>query len=211
MMWTFIQCVFLWTSGDARGLGLRLSVCACAVGLGGHRLTWTRGTWGVDGRSAHVLTILFTWLRSVNDWGWTAHASRLSPGSTRSLKLCEECVVFFFLWGHVNFDAQIWALWRHFGHVCSMLDSDWLKKILLRSDWLPLSIACLTTRDLVYLFHCMYLAAPSFLSSVLCIHVTRIKQNTSLLTSRGSSPVLLKCYYDQILEFVFDYIFRKCM
>ena len=37
-MLTSIQCVFLLTSGDARGLGLRLSVCACAVGLGGHRL-----------------------------------------------------------------------------------------------------------------------------------------------------------------------------
>ena len=33
-----IVCVFLWTSGDARGLEPRLSVYACAVGLGGYRL-----------------------------------------------------------------------------------------------------------------------------------------------------------------------------
>ena len=47
--------------------------------------------------------------------------------------------------GHVNIHDQIWALPRHWGHVCQMLDSDWLIKILLRSDWLLLSLAILTT------------------------------------------------------------------
>ena len=42
MMWMddvdyHIVCFSL-TSGDARGLGPRLSVCACAVGLGGNVL-----------------------------------------------------------------------------------------------------------------------------------------------------------------------------
>ena len=74
---------FSLTSGDARGLGLRLSVCACAVGLGGNRLLWIRGTWGVVWRFAHVPMIPITWLRRTNVWGRTAHASRLLPGSTR--------------------------------------------------------------------------------------------------------------------------------
>ena len=34
---------------------------------------------------------------------------------------------------------------RHHGHMGSMLDADWLKKFLLRSDWLGPSIAYLTT------------------------------------------------------------------
>ena len=51
-----------------------------------------------------------------------------------SLKLCEKCgsnycvSVFFFPWGHVNSYDHILALTRQIGHVCSMLDSDWLKK-----------------------------------------------------------------------------------
>ena len=134
MMLTFIQCVFLWTDGDARGLGLCLSVCACAVGLGGHRLTWMRGTWGVVGRFAHVPTIPFTWLRRANAWGWSAHASHLYLGSTRSLKLCQVCgsnscvCVFFSPWGHVNWMPKYGTLWRQFGHMGSMLDSDWSTK-----------------------------------------------------------------------------------
>ena len=34
---------------------------------------------------------------------------------------------------------------RHFGHMTHMLDSDWSKKILLRSDWLGPSVAPFTT------------------------------------------------------------------
>ena len=73
--WFWPQCsVFLWTSGDARGLGLLLSVCACAVGLCGNELIWMRGTWGVFWRSAHMPTIPFTWLRRAKALGRTAHA-----------------------------------------------------------------------------------------------------------------------------------------
>ena len=66
---------FSLTSGDARGLGLLLTVCACAVGLRGNALIWMRGTWGVFWRSAHVPTIPFTWLRRAKALGQTAHAS----------------------------------------------------------------------------------------------------------------------------------------
>ena len=53
--------------------------------------------------------------------------------------------VFFIPWGDVNFHDRIWALRRHLGHMTYMLDSDWLKKFLLRSDWLPTRVACITT------------------------------------------------------------------
>ena len=61
------------------------------------------------------------------------------------IKLC--VCVFFIPWGHVNFHDHIWAFQRHLGHMTYMLDSDWLKKNLLRSDWLPTRVACITTRD----------------------------------------------------------------
>ena len=61
------------------------------------------------------------------------------------IKLC--VCVFFMPWGHVNFHDHIWAFQRHLGHMTYMLDSDWLKKNLLRSDWLPTRVACITTRD----------------------------------------------------------------
>ena len=54
--------------------------------------------------------------------------------------------VFFIPWGHVNFHDQIWALWRQLGHMTYMLDSDWLKKFLLCSDWLPTEVALITTK-----------------------------------------------------------------
>ena len=66
---------FLWTSGDARGLGLFFMVCACAVGLRGNGLIRMRGTWGVVWWSAHVSTIPFTWLRRAKAFDPTAHAS----------------------------------------------------------------------------------------------------------------------------------------
>ena len=47
--------------------------------------------------------------------------------------------------GSREFYAHIWALRRHFGHMAYMLDSDWLKKFLLRSDWLGPSVALYTT------------------------------------------------------------------
>ena len=58
------------------------------------------------------------------------------------------CVRVLFPMGSRELDAQIWALWRHFGHMGCMLDSDWLKKFLLRSDWSRPSVASITTGDL---------------------------------------------------------------
>ena len=138
---TSIQCVFSWTSGDARGLGLLFMVCACAVGLRGNVLIGMRGTWGVVWRSAHVSTIPFTWLRRAKALGPTAHAS--NHHATIGVFLWMR--VFFTPWGHVNFHDHIWAFQRHLGHMTYMLDSDWLKKFLLRSDWLPTRVACITT------------------------------------------------------------------
>ena len=147
---------FLLTSGDARGLGLCLSVCACAVGLGGHRLLWMRGTWGVVGRSAHVPTIPFTWLGRENAWGWTAHASHLSPGFTRSIKLCQEC-------------GSTSCVWCSFPHGVTWIGCPYLgafdvilvtcakcliligsHQFLLRSDWFVPSGALCTTSDSEY-------------------------------------------------------------
>ena len=47
----------------------------------------------------------------------------------------------------MNFHDHIRALRRHLGHMTFMLDSDWLKKFLLRSDWLPTEVALYTTND----------------------------------------------------------------
>ena len=148
---TSIECVFLdfW---DARGLGLLFAVCACAVGLRGNRLTGMRGTWGVVWRSAHVPTIPFTWLRRANAWAPTTHASLFMR-----LKLCQECGfnscvrVFFIPWGHVNNHDHIWAFVTSISHMGEMRDSDWSRKILLRSDWSGPSVALITTTwQLIY-------------------------------------------------------------
>ena len=117
--------VFLLTSGDARGLGLRLSVCACAVGLGGNVLLWMRGTWGVVWRFAHVPTIPITWLRRINVWDWTAHASHLSPGSTRSLKLCEVCGSTSCVWCSCPHGVT-WTTWSYLG-ACDVNLVTWAK------------------------------------------------------------------------------------
>ena len=63
--------------------------------------------------------------------------------------------VFFIPWGHVNFYDHIWALRRQLGHMTYMLDSDWLKKFLLRSDWLPTEVALITTS--IYSWFCVIL------------------------------------------------------
>ena len=75
--WRFFQSktvCFSLTSSDARGLGLVLSVGACAVGLSLNALIWMWVTWGVFWRSAHVPTIPFTWLRREKALGRAAHA-----------------------------------------------------------------------------------------------------------------------------------------
>ena len=55
--------------------------------------------------------------------------------------------------GSREFYDHIWALKRHFGHMTHMLDSDWLKNLLLRSDWLLPKGAILTTQ--LYFILCM--------------------------------------------------------
>ena len=40
--------------------------------------------------------------------------------------------------GSRDFYAQIWASKRHHGHMGYMLDADWSRQIVLRSDWLGL-------------------------------------------------------------------------
>ena len=74
-----------------------------------------------------------------------------TQGFTRSLKLCQKCRfnscvrVFFIPWGHVSNHAQIWAIVTSISHMGEILDSDWSRQILLRSDWLPPSVAPITT------------------------------------------------------------------
>ena len=134
---------------DARGLGLLFVVCACAVGLCGNGLPGMRGTWGDNWRSAHVPTIPFTWLRRANAWALTAHASNYQ--ALLSIKLCKQCRfnscvrVFFILWGHVSNHAQIWAFVTSISHMGQILNSDWSRQNLLRSDWLGPSVALCTT------------------------------------------------------------------
>ena len=110
---------------NAGDLGSRLAVCACAYDPN------------------HV----------------TAQGKRLGPncacvqlpGFTRSLKLCEQCRfnscvrVFFIPWGHVNNYAQIWAFVTSISHMGQILDSDWSRQNVLRSDWLLPSVALCTT------------------------------------------------------------------
>ena len=57
------------------------------------------------------------------------------------------CAYVLYPMGSCEFYAHIWALTRHLGHMAYMLDSDWLKKFLLRSDWLGPSVALYTTMD----------------------------------------------------------------
>ena len=74
-----------------------------------------------------------------------------NQGFTRLLKLCQECGfnscvrVFFIPWGHVVCHAQIWAFVTSISHMGQMRDSDWSREILLRSDWLGLLVATMTT------------------------------------------------------------------
>ena len=53
--------------------------------------------------------------------------------------------VFFIPWGHVNNHAQIWAFVTSISHMGQILDSDWSRQNLLRSDWLVPRVALYTT------------------------------------------------------------------
>ena len=136
---------------DARGLGLLFVVCACVVGLRGNRLTGMRGTWGDNGRSAHVPSIPFTWLRRVNAWAPTTHAFNYQ--ALLSIKLCKQCgfnscvCVFFIPWVTCQTMPKYGHLWRHISHMGEMRDSDWSRENLLRSDWSGLIGASSTTNE----------------------------------------------------------------
>ena len=137
---------------DARGLGLLFVVCACAVGLCGNGLPGMRGTWGDNWRSAHVPTIPFTWLRRANAWALTAHASNYQ--ALLSIKLCEQCGsnscvrVFFIPWVTWTTMTIYGHLWRQWGHMGYMRDSDWSRQFLLRSDWSVLIGSPFTTHNI---------------------------------------------------------------
>ena len=72
-------------------------------------------------------------------------------GFMRSLKLCQACRfnscvrVFFIPRGSREFYDHIWAMWRHISHMGEILDSDWSRQNLLRSDWLLPTVAIHTT------------------------------------------------------------------
>ena len=55
--------------------------------------------------------------------------------------------VFFIPWGHVENHAQIWAFVTSISHMGQMRDSDWSRENLLRSDWLGLNGAIMTTLE----------------------------------------------------------------
>ena len=58
--------------------------------------------------------------------------------------------VFFISRGHVVLYAHIWAFVTSISHMGEMRDSDWSRQNLLRSDWLPPSVALYTTNILSY-------------------------------------------------------------
>ena len=71
-----------------------------------------------------------------------------TQGFTRSLKLCQECRsnpcvrVFFIPMGSRG--QKQWVV-TSISHMGEMRDSDWSRRNLLRSDWLPTSVASMTT------------------------------------------------------------------
>ena len=144
-MLTSIQCVFSWLWG-CEGSGAIFMVCACAVGLCGNGLPGMRGTWGVVWWSAHVPSIPFTWLRRANAWTPSAHASNYQ--ALLSIKLCKQCRfnscvrVFFIPMGSRGLKQWVVTSISHMGEI---LDSDWSRENLLRSDWLGPRVAIYTT------------------------------------------------------------------
>ena len=110
--------------------------------------------------------------------------------------------------GSREFYPHIWALTRHLGHMTHMLDSDWLKNPLLRSDWLEPSVALYTTsgakkydhispllkelnwlplEKLIYLrsatlaFKCMMGSAPNYLTyNISCCSIQIFEIQTKL-------------------------------
>ena len=147
-MLTSIQCVFSWLWGcegsgaTFRGLRMRsrsmrkwalrhvgdlgsgLAVCACAydpihVTAQGKRLDPICACVQLPGSSLHKTM------------------------QTMQIQLLCACVLYSY--GSREFYDHIWALWRHISHMGEMRDSDWSRPNLLRSDWLGLIVASMTT------------------------------------------------------------------
>ena len=74
------------------------------------------------------------------------------------------CACVLYPMGSLEFYDHIWALRRHLGHMTYMLDSDWWKKILLRSDWLiPKGAICTTPPEhFVFSDCCFYSISTLF-------------------------------------------------
>ena len=72
-------------------------------------------------------------------------------GSTRFNKTMSRmqiqllCACVLYSMGHVNFYAHIWAFVTSISHMGEILDADWSRQNLLRSDWLVLLGATITT------------------------------------------------------------------
>ena len=60
------------------------------------------------------------------------------------------CVRVLYSMGHVSNHAQIWANVTSISHMGEMRDSDWSRPNLLRSDWLLLNGAIMTTDRYTY-------------------------------------------------------------
>ena len=77
-----------------------------------------------------------------------SHTSRLYPGLYAVIKTMPRmwiqllCACVLYSYGSRGFS---WAIWRHISHMGEMRDSDWSRQILLRSDWLPIIGAIMTT------------------------------------------------------------------
>ena len=80
------------------------------------------------------------------DWGFVFECPTCTQVLRGPFKLCQVCGSIFWV-GSRDFYAHIWELWRHFGHMGCMLDSDWSRKFLLRCDWSVPSGAPYTTHD----------------------------------------------------------------
>ena len=87
----------------------------------------------------------FYWLpgnaRGLGPWIECSVCTQVPRGPS---KLCQVCGSTSWV-GSRDFYAHIWELWRHFGHMGCMLDSDWSRNFLLRCDWLGPFVALCTT------------------------------------------------------------------
>ena len=110
------------------------------------------------------------------------------PGSTRSLKLCEECrfnscvSVFFIPWRSRGLKQWVVTSISHMGEI---LDSDWSKPNLLRSDWLQPSVASITTLYVFSLLFCCLVQKLKTASSLPALFFTLSIKNESMTIELG--------------------------